>query len=92
MPKAWLLCNLTSKSKAGLETLIEEAAQDGFDAPPGIRNNAERRAFLTQARSQYWDRRQSAKSRKPSLAADLCQIPASECNEWLRTLPRRNHV
>lgn len=44
----------------------------------------------TRTKAQLLDQHRTAKRKATgrSVAADLCQITAAECNEWLRSLPR----
>lgn len=83
--REWLLASLSKAKAADLLRLQNQAADAGYcpDGPTG-KTMKTRRAWIEAARRMYWD---SNHSKGTSLKADLCDIPASEINDWLRTLP-----
>lgn len=100
-PRAWLTTPLDRLRKPKLIDLIKEAHADGHEIPEGLNANRKRIRWLQECRQKHWDQAQTANRAvraKPSPPAppsraprprtgSLCQIPASEVNAWLRTLP-----
>ncbi|MBY6120246.1 hypothetical protein KUV64_14000 [Mameliella alba] len=82
----WLLAPTTAARKAELEDMILQAQACGNIPTSGLSTNVERRAWLQQARSAEWDRRQMSRRAAP-VRRSPCEIPAREVNAWLRTLP-----
>ncbi|MCP4243909.1 MAG: hypothetical protein GY772_25435 [bacterium] len=81
--------------KAELEALVSDAERLGHTGrpAPGARV-ADLRAWLSRCRTSFWEARSTDAAPSPASAParpaareSLCEIPASEVNEWLRGLP-----
>ncbi|SER50679.1 hypothetical protein SAMN04490244_101297 [Tranquillimonas rosea] len=97
----WLLMPLRQRTlKAHLEKMLEEMP-DKYRGDRYLRptTKAAMIELIQKGRDRYWNDQQSrapaalsrpGRHRRRKVAADLCDIPASECNEWLRSLPEPN--
>jgi hypothetical protein len=87
MQAGWLMHTLGSNMrKAVLVDLIDQIPvqyRNGF--LPAARTNADRIDLIRAARQTYYD--DPDRPKKPRKRDRLCQVTASECNEWLRSLP-----
>ena len=99
---AWLLAPVDRMKKADLQSLVDELPGDFRPYPrDALKTCDAMRAFITLARSKYWDRAEyirrikslegqrglgsSRRHTKPS-EGGLCRVPAADVNKMLREM------
>lgn len=85
---SWTDCLLPTK-KAGLIELLNSIPVEFFPdgrATKEPKTNKARAELVRAARRNHWSK-QRRKRRGLTRPSSLCEIPASEVNEWLKTLP-----
>jgi len=86
--KRWILATYNLRNKRGeLESIAKSIPHRFRPYNPIPSRKADLVKFIQVSRAAYWDDPKAEKSPTPP-KADLCQITASECNEWLRYLPK----
>jgi hypothetical protein len=87
----WRMSTLERRCTAELEAMIDQAKADGFKAAWKPKTNADRVAWLREHRDAYCAAAGAGRKAEHALirSVQTAGISASEADEFLRTLPRK---